>query len=92
MAVSSPAPFVHSPQVSPISSSTPAHSPSSPDIADEAASEQQFDVPEPMTVSKEYTTKLAGKLAEKRKAVPVSGFYFSNVAVHMDHDRSKNIF
>ena len=93
IAVSSSASFVRSPQVFPIRTSTPADSPSSPEVADEDedASEQQFDVPEPVTVSMEYTTKLAGKLAEKRKAVHVSKFYCRKVIkVHTDHHLSKN--
>ena len=72
MTVSSTSPFVHPPQASsPISTSTPTGSPSSLVMANEAAREQPVDVPEPVTVNMEYTTKLAGKLAEKRKGTKV---------------------
>ena len=64
--VSPTAPFVHHPQASPITTSTPVGSPSSEEVvADDTTGGQQFDVPQPVT---EYTTKLAGKLAAKRKA------------------------
>ena len=72
MAVSSTFAFVHPRQASsPITTSTPTGSPSSLVTADEAAREQPVDVPEPVTVNMEYTTKLAGKLAEKRKGTKV---------------------
>ena len=73
IAVSSTSPFVHPPQASsPITTSTRAGSPLSLETADEAGREQPVDVPEPVTVNMQYTTKLAGKLAEKRRGTQVS--------------------
>ena len=71
-AVSPTAPFVHSAtQASPITTSTPAGSPSNLEAADEIIAEQQSNMQQqeqPVTVNTEYPTKLAGKLAAKRKA------------------------
>lgn len=72
MAVSLTSPFIYPPQASsPITASTPTGSPTSLETADEVAREQPVDVPEPVTVNREYTTKLASKLAEKRKGTMV---------------------
>ena len=75
--VSPTAPFVHpATQASPITTSTPTGSPTSLEVADKVIGEQQSDVQQPpVMVNTEYPTKLAGKLAAKRKAASMVGVY-----------------